>query len=384
MRPLRRNLLALALTVAGVGGGLYAGRATLKGTSLIVHSVPMTGWLGSMPLWPRRPVREAPFTLPSRHGPLRARLYTSEGGIERSVLLVPGVHALGIDEPRLAGFARNLAALGLGVATPELPDLEQYRITPRTTDMIEDAASWLAGRKDLAPDGRVGVIGISFAGGLSVVAAARPALRDRVAFATAFGGHGDLPRVLRFLCTGIQPDGSRRPPHDYGVVIILLNTLDRIVPADQADALRAGLLTFLEASHLDMFDKDRAREAFDLAREAEEELPEPSATLMRHVNARNVAALGPILLPHVEDFGRDPALSPERSAAPLAPVYLLHGIDDNVIPAMESMLLAEHLQSKTPVRCLISPLITHAEMNRRAKLADVWRLIRFWSGVFAE
>ena len=37
--------------------------------------------------------------------------------------------------------------------------------------MIEDAALWLSPQRDLAPDGRVGMMGISFAGGLSIIAA---------------------------------------------------------------------------------------------------------------------------------------------------------------------------------------------------------------------
>ena len=52
------------------------------------------------------------------------------------------------------------------------------------------------------------MMGISFAGGLSIVAAGRPALRDHVAVVLSLGGHGDLPRTLRYLCTGIQADGN--------------------------------------------------------------------------------------------------------------------------------------------------------------------------------
>ena len=42
--------------------------------------------------------------------------------------------------------------------------------------------AWMSKRPDLAPDGRVGIVGISFAGGLSISAASRPAIRDKVAF----------------------------------------------------------------------------------------------------------------------------------------------------------------------------------------------------------
>ena len=140
---------------------------------------------------------------------MRARVYTATEVDGPPALLVPGVHAGGIDEPRLVQFARDVASMGRTVVTAELPDLKRYSITPRTTDMIEDAALWLSTTQRLAPDGRIGMMGISFAGGLSIVAAGRPSLRDRVAFVMSFGGHGDLPRTLRYLCTGVQPDGER-------------------------------------------------------------------------------------------------------------------------------------------------------------------------------
>jgi hypothetical protein len=88
--------------------------------------------------------------------------------------------------------------------------------------MIEDAALWLAAHDDLARDPRVGIAGISFAGGLGVVAAGRPALRPHVSFVLSVGGHGDLHRTLRYLFTGVLADGTRRKPHDYGVAIALL------------------------------------------------------------------------------------------------------------------------------------------------------------------
>src|SRR4029079_9326273 len=100
------------------------------------------------------------------------------GASDGAVVLVRGGHAAGVDEPRLVQFARDLASVHHTVLTAELTDLTQYRITPRTTDMIEDAALWLAAERYLAGDGKVGRMGISFAGGLSIVAASRESLRD--------------------------------------------------------------------------------------------------------------------------------------------------------------------------------------------------------------
>ena len=110
---------------------------------------------------------------------------------------------------------------------------------------------------DLAPDGTIGMMGISFSGGLSIVAAGRSTLRDRVAFVMSFGGHGDLVRVMRYLCSGRTPDlppdararsvvvGAdslvQRPPHDYGVTVVLLTFADKVVPAEQVEPLRKGI-----------------------------------------------------------------------------------------------------------------------------------------------
>jgi dienelactone hydrolase len=301
------------------------------------------------------------------------------------MVLVPGVHAAGVDEPRLVQFARDLASVRHTVLTAELIDLTQYRITPRSTDMIEDAALWLAGQPNLTPDGRVGMMGISFAGGLSIVAASRPALRDHVAFVMSFGGHGDLPRTLRYLCTGLQPNGARRPPHDYGVAIILLSVAEQVVPPEQVEPLRAGILTFLEASRLDMVDKAKSAAEFEHARALASALPEPARTLMGYVNDRDVAHLGSILLPHVTKLGDDRMLSPAREATPAAPVYLLHGTDDNVIPAIESFLLADTLRSRgVTVHQLATPLITHAEVDRAATASAMFRLVGFWADLLSE
>jgi len=106
---------------------------------------------------------------------------------------------------------------------------------------------------------------------------------------------------------------------------------------------------------------------------------------MDYVNARDVARLGPILVPHLPELGGDPALSPERSPPPSAPVYLLHGTDDNVVPAIESTLLGGHLQSRgVRVHVLLTPLITHAEVDRSSTTTAIWRLIDFWSKLLDE
>jgi dienelactone hydrolase len=384
--PRRRKVIALvALPVLLGGAAVATSYEYVRGAAFVVQAAGLDGTARSLAEWHSEAVTEADRTIPVSDGTLRGRVYRPAGAQGPPILVVPGVHAGGIDEPRLITFARDVASMGRIVVTAEPPDLTQYAITPRTTTHIEDAAAWLATRSGFSDDGRIGLMGISFAGGLSVVAATRSSIRDRVSFVMSFGGHGDLPRTLRYLCTGQLPDGSVQPPHDYGVAIILLGVADRVVPAPQAEPLRNAIRAFLQASHLDMYDKPTAAAEFARARTMAETLAEPARTLMGYVNDRDVARLGPILLPHTAELGGDPALSPSQAAAPVFPVYLLHGIDDNVIPSAESVRLAETLRSRgVRVTQLATPLITHAEVDEAPGARAIWDLVRFWAKLLDE
>jgi acetyl esterase/lipase len=381
MPHVRKRIVAITIPIALLVMA-FAAHDYFEAAAFVVRAAGMQGFARKAAALEAETVSQHDTTIPWRGGVLRGRVYTPNDVSGRAILLVPGVHAAGIDEPRLINFAREIAATGHPVVTAELPDLARYEITPRTTDMIEDAGDWMRkawSERMPARDRLVGLMGISFGGGLSVVAASRMA--GRAGWVLSFGGHGDLPRTLRYLCTGSQPDGGHRPPHDYGVVIILQSVADRVVPPDQVQPLREGIRIFLNASHLDMVDKTKGAAEFARARAYAEGLPEPAKTFMSWVTNRDVAHLGPALLPHVSAMGDDAALSPERNPPPAMPVYLLHGADDNVIPAVESALLAHDLRQRGgSVLQLATPLITHAEVDHPPGLVEIWRLIRFWAG----
>jgi dienelactone hydrolase len=394
MQVARRLGAALAIVLA-VAIAVW-GPAYMRGLSLVVRAAHLDGWLRRAADLPARAWQAGPAqTIPTRFGPIPARVYRPVGDSRRAVVLTPGVHAMGIEEPRLKGLAGELAATGLTVVTIASPDLSQYRFTPQAVDQIEDAAKWLLAQPGLAPGGKVGLMGISFAGGLSLVAAGRPSIRDRVAYVFSFGGHGDLPRALKYLCTGFEPRAPGAPadrpphfraPHDYGIAVILLGAADRLVPPDQVVALRHGIETFLRASQLTLVDMAQAHAAYNESKAIAATLPEPSATLMKMVNDRDTRALGERLLPIVSDVSvYPPSLSPEGSPPPSAPVFLLHGTDDTVIPAVETLLLARHLEAeRVEVHSLLSGLITHAEVDKTAAATETWKLVRFWSLLLSE
>jgi len=374
-------------------------RPYAHGLSFVIRAADMGGAAGRLARLDTVAIATRDIAIPTTRGAMRARVYEPNRS-RRVALLTSGLHPSGIDEPRLVRLARQIAASGVAVVTPDIPELSRFEITPAITDAIEESGRWLAVESGLAADHRVALMGISFSGGLSIVAAARPSLAGRVAYVFALGGHDDLPRVLRYLCTGREPRPSPKvrlasdagendtfvlPPHDYGVAVILLSIADRLVPAAQVERLRAGVRQYLWASALDGgVDKARAPAEFEAVRAYDRTLPEPSATLLRYVVERDVVHLGARLLPVLGSHGASPWLSVSKSPKPTAPVFLLHGLADNVVPPIESEYLAEDLRGHAPVRLLLSGLISHAEADRPAHADDVVQLAGFWGDLLAR
>jgi dienelactone hydrolase len=392
----RRKILLLVLVLSLAGGAMAL--PYLDALGFIVRAADIGGTPATLAGWRASTFTRAPdLWVPTRSGNIPARLYQPEGRVRRTVMLMPGVHRDGINESRLVGLAEDLAATGYRVVTVAAPDLQKFKITPEVTDVIEDAVRWTSDQPQFRTDGKIGIVGISFTGGLSIVAAGRESIRDRVAFVMSFGGHGDLARAMHYLTSGEvlgDLEQAKRssvvagadhvgvhPPHDYGLAVVLLNLADRVVPADQVAALSKGIDGFLLASSLAVTDPPKSVPVFEEMKKYQETLPEPSRTYMQYVNDRAVDKLGPILLPVADGLKDHPgmaALSAERAAPPIAPIFLLHGVDDNVIPSVETVLLAEHLEGKANVTGLLSGLITHAEVNRTPGATEVWRLASFW------
>ena len=324
-------------------------------------------------------VTTSDLRIPTRSGEMTARLYAPAAITSRTILLVPGVHAGGVDEPRLDALARRLAQAGARVLSAPVPDLRAYRLVPAATDAIEDCARWVSSRAELTASGRLAIFGVSFSGGLAIVAAGRPSIRDRVSAVISMGGHDDLLTVMRYLATGRHADGSTRAPHDYAVAVMLRTSLPRLVPAAQLAAADQALTMFLDASSAASLEPERATAMLTAAAAAADALPEPARALVVTAIKRDVAALGPTLLPHIEAVGSDPALSPSRSAPPAAPVFLVHGRDDNVIPAAQMTALTDDLRRRgTRVDAIATPFISHAEAKGDLQVGEALALVRWW------
>lgn len=313
-------------------------------------------------------VAEEEITFPtSRDATARARLYHPIGIAHPSPLVVvPGVHHLGMDEPRLRRFARALASHGYLVLTPQVDELADYNITKSSALVIGDAVHELV-RRSGAP--KVGLLGLSFAGGMALIAASDEAVQKQLSAVIAIGAHDDLHRVLDFYETDEThaPDGTlfKLKAHEYGsLVTVYSHAAAFFAPQDVAQArltLRTLLWENLPQAHADaakLSPQGQARMALLFAHDTKSLVED---------TRRGLAAVQPEL----------DAASPHFYLARVhVPVMLLHGSADNVVPPTETLWLEHDLPPGVLRGVLISRAIGHVEVGG-AGVKDQFRLIRW-------
>ena len=321
------------------------------------------------------PVTESDVTVGALKDSIRARLYLPQGvSSPPGIVMVVGVHHLGIKEPRLVNFARAFAAGGIAVLTPEPPDIADYRITPQTIEVIGRSAQDLSHR--LAKQ-HVGVLGFSFSGGLALLAAADPRFAPAISFVVAVGAHDDLSRVSRFFVNNqiFRPDGSleKLQAHNYGALVLVYSHLeDFFGPADVPGARRALRALLYEDG--------------PAAREALHQLGPAARAKMQLLFDDKIAALSDDLLRNIDKHRAEmEAVSPAGKLSHLrTDVLLLHGSGDNIIPATETLWLANEVPRARLKETLITPVLSHVDMKNGPSLTDRVRVVHFIADMLEE
>lgn len=310
------------------------------------------------------------LTLPASVGSMRARLYSPVGKPHApAIILLHGVHHLGIDDPRMLSIAAAMSACGLRVLTPELPDIKDYQVGAGSIAMIGDAAEWFAGQTGGHP---VGVMGFSFSGGLSLLAAADPKYRDSIKFVVAIGSQDEMSRVATYYRTGEdeRPNGTEEllPPHEYGALVLEYEHLEDFVPKADIGPLRLVLRSHL---YEDMAGQKAAMAKLTPSQAGEAKL------LMNTESPITRALLARAETRHLADMA---GVSPHGHLQHLTvPVYLLHGAGDNIIPAAETLWMESELPTTTLKAALISPVLSHIDINGGYPgVLDNFRLVHFF------
>jgi dienelactone hydrolase len=311
-----------------------------------------------------------PIESPTGHGLVRARLYLPDGKPNAPAMVIfHGVHHLGIDEPRLMGFAAAMASCGIRVLTPELPGIKDYHVSEDSVQTIAESVKWYAGETG----GPVGVMGLSFAGGLALVAAADPAYHADFKFVLAVGSQDSMARVTNYYQTGrdVRPDGTVEvlAAHEYGPLVLEYEHLKDFVPAQDMERVRAVM-----RAHL--YEDKKAEADASLALNERQKLE--TLDLMDATSPATRARIAAVSKRHADEL---PGLSPlGRLQALGTPVYLLHGEGDNIIPSAETLWMASELRQEDLRAVLVSPVLSHLNLDgARPGVMDNWRLIHFFA-----
>jgi dienelactone hydrolase len=369
----QKVFIFLFVTVASVGliGWvlLHPVGPHLRATSLMLRfSDPKAGGVAAN--FANHPFKEEDGLALTPHGPLRYRLYVPQdvknpGG----VVLLHGVHHLGIEDPRLWNLARAMAGAGVLVMTPELQDLADYRVTARTIDAIGDATVVLSTRMNRS----VGLIGLSFAGGLALLAADRKEYSPNIGFVVAIGAHDDMTRVARFFASNIiaRPDGteSALAAHEYGVLVLAYAHLEDFFSPRDVPVARQALQQWLWEEQ-----PQALLTATTLSKDGQRKMGE----LLHHRDLLQEALLKEITL-HKAEMD---AVSPHGQVGDMhTPVFLLHGAADTVIPASETLWLAKDIPPAEVKAVLVSQALVHVDMDSRITWQEQWQLVDFMSQV---
>lgn len=306
--------------------------------------------------------------------PIPATLYRPRAGARPLPvwIVLHGMTRPGRRHLQLVRFARALAATRAAVLVPEVPEWVALTLAPHRT--IPTIAAALDAVPDLPLEaaGRPALVGFSFGAPQAVAASGAAGVRGRLAGTVAFGGYADLERTIRFQLTGHHSDGTQDywlRPDPYGRWIVAGNYLSRVPGlADGAEVASALLDLAREAGDrgvmswdptLDPLKQRLARRFSGPGRVLFDELvhgpdreQEPART------DALVASLTRAALAH------DPAIDAAASMGGVeAPVHILHGRNDHLIPFTEADRLAAAVPDGVRVSTTITRLFGHSAQD---------------------
>jgi dienelactone hydrolase len=296
------------------------------------------------------------------------------------VVFVSGVNSQGRAHPAFARIAAAMARTGAAVLIPELPVFFDVRVDGTEVGRIAAAFEALADRPEVDPD-RIGIMGVSVGGSLSLMAAAEPAIADRVAWVGSFGAYADAAEIVPEVLTHqYRLDGELV---EWAPALLVRQIVFGLLTEQVTDGRDHGYL-YGAYDHLNnegihplpdadiplQTDAGRAVEAILLA----ETLPEAEALL----------ALAP-----AEGTAMLAAISPIHRVADIeARVFLMHDTGDQHIPISHAHALRAAMEDAgVEVEFGEFRLFNHVQPDTRdlGKAApELWKLFWYIRQIAAE
>jgi hypothetical protein len=308
-------------------------------------------------------------------------------------ILLHGITVGGRHHDAVRRMARCLSAAGQVAFVPEVPAWRALSLDPgETRNTLDAAVKALPGLAPVDP-GRVGVLGFSVAGRWALSEAARPGAPFRAV--ASFGGYADLARMMIAMVVGEHEwDGRqyRYWPDPYGRWIMGANLLPLL--AGQSFGSEEGLASAAKGlgrlaltagrngamAYEPVYDSliasiraglpDDVRDTWDILA-APSHRPVPD----RVAGRAHSTALANAGMTRFPELGRTSDLD-----GLTAPVTLVHGRYDRLVPFTETLRLHAELPAVTPRSITITRLFGHTRTreaisprNPVAWTAESWR-----------
>lgn len=266
-------------------------------------------------------------------------------GAAPGIILALGADPAEADDERVVRFTEGLARIGFAVLLTQSDELDAAVVLPVEIDRLAAAFEALAAHPRVDSE-RVGYVGLSAGGSLTIVAASRPEVADRVAFVVALGPYHDAAS----LAASVLSESFRAP-----------GGVEAWDPARISErAVRNTLLASLGASGGDALD---ALGDGPTIGEAE--------AFLAGLDAAQRANLD--------------GVSPSRHVEGLrAPLYLLHDRADRFVPWVESEALAAAHEPAVYHRLDLFDHVEPNPGNLRNAARDGWRLLRLLAHILGE
>ncbi len=297
------------------------------------------------------------------------------------VIMIPGIHYDGYNEPRLKYFANVLSQYKILVITPDIYDIRNYNLVPKAVDDLVQVMQWVLKESNLKKEyTQVGFMGFSFAGGLSLIAAADDSLQGKVDFVVSFGGHADFDSTVYALITGkfSSKDTEYKKPDPYALAVLLWQYVEYYTSSPEEYNLMKKCLMLCFQYREDEYKQIREQLTPTIQKLCDLYFATNSQELGIFLKDLGIIKQGKQQFASDKIKSIDKRISPIFSPPPKSCIFIIHGIHDDVITSEESLKLAQWCSPDFD-NFLLTPLISHVSLTTKISYRDIYSLAFFFS-----
>lgn len=289
-----------------------------------------------------------------------------------TIVLIHGFSIFGLQDERMDIVSKGLANIGFNVVWVGFQSIIDLKIDPDTSMEIADVAAKIA---DELPEGKVSILTPSLSAGLSITASTLPKAREKVAAICSIGTFSSIRIVLKNVFLEPQDDGYARNVLYKNYLHYYTGNNPELEGCYNTTIQDFGHNRPPNERHLPAYLKTISKENVEfytrLGNDLDFRTEVYNAVLSKMPDIENYLDRFEIL-DMVTDID--------------AAVCLIHGKKDHVIPAEQSVILANELKKHNKSYYLeLTSLISHGDLQYGPSVViDAWQLAKAFAYFFKK